>query len=218
VAGLEGHGQDDFLQVLAGSRPSDGQVTAVDGAGAGAEHTVTSRAAALRAGIAYVPRNRRDEALFPTLSVLENFGVATTRQDTRGGLIDRRSTGRRFGGFVDRLKIRAERPAAPITTLSGGNQQKVIIARLLALRPGILLLNDPTRGVDVGAKQDIYAVLADAAADGVTVIMLTTELIELVELMDRVLVFREGELFRELAREQITRTNLVASYFGRDIA
>jgi ABC-type sugar transport system ATPase subunit len=215
VAGLEGHGQDAFLQVLSGTLSGEGQVLAVGPAG---EHGVTSRAAALDAGIAYVPRNRRDEALFPTLSVLENFGIATTGEDQRAGLVNRRSTARRFRGFVDSLKIRAARPGNAITTLSGGNQQKVIIARWLALRPGILLLNDPTRGVDVAAKSDIYAVLADAAAEGVTIIMLTTELIELVELMDRVLVFREGELFRELARDEVTRTNLVASYFGRELS
>jgi ABC-type sugar transport system ATPase subunit len=215
VAGLEGHGQDDFLQALSGTLSGDGRVLAI---GPGGEHAVTSRAAGLEAGIAYVPRNRRDEALFPTLSVLENFGIATTRQDQRAGLVDRRSTARRFRGFVDSLRIKASRPALSITTLSGGNQQKVIIARWLAMRPAVLLLNDPTRGVDIAAKSDIYGVLADAAAEGVTIIMLTTELIELVALMDRVLVFREGELFRELVRAEVTRTNLVASYFGREIS
>ena len=213
VAGLEGHGQDDFLQLLSGTVPGDGRVVAIGPSG---EREVTSRAAALDAGIAYVPRNRRDEALFPTLSVLENFGIATTTQDQRVGLVNRRSTARRFSGFVDTLRIKASRPTLSITTLSGGNQQKVIIARWLAMKPAVLLLNDPTRGVDVAAKSDIYGVLADAAAEGVTIIMLTTELIELVELMDRVLVFREGELFRELARTEVTRTNLVASYFGRE--
>jgi ABC-type sugar transport system ATPase subunit len=213
LAGLEGHGQDDFLRRLSGAGSGGGRVTAI---GPDGQRTVSSRVAALDAGIAYVPRDRRTEALFPTLSVLENFGVATTRADRRVGLVSRRATRERFAQYIGRLRILAPQPGGAITALSGGNQQKVILARCLAANPNVLLLNDPTRGVDLGAKADIYTALADATTQGMTVIMLSTELIELVELMDRVLVFREGELFRELQRDEITRTNLVAGYFGRD--
>ena len=122
---------------------------------------------------------------------------------------------RRFERYVQTLKIVAGHRTNPITSLSGGNQQKVVIARWLAMNPRILLLNDPTRGVDVGTKRDIYRVLTDAAAEGTAVVMLSTELIELIELMDRVLVFREGQLFCELPRSELTRTRLVESYFGR---
>jgi ABC-type sugar transport system ATPase subunit len=114
------------------------------------------------------------------------------------------------------MRIVAPNVQNRITTLSGGNQQKVIIARWLAVKPRVLVLNDPTRGVDLGAKNDIYKVLTDLAATGTAVIMLSTELIELIELMDRVLVFREGAVFRELQREQLTRNGLVASYFGQE--
>jgi ABC-type sugar transport system ATPase subunit len=130
--------------------------------------------------------------------------------------VRRRLAEGRFELYVEQLKIRAGHRTNPITSLSGGNQQKVVIARWLATEPRVLLLNDPTRGVDAGTKTDIYQVLTAAAASGVAVVMLSTEVIELVELMDRVLVFREGELFRELSREQITRQRLVASYFGRE--
>lgn len=212
VAGLEGHGQHEFLEVLAGTRPLAGHVTRLDG---GLERRLSSRAQAFRSGIAYVPRDRRDEALFPTLSVLENFGLASMGQDTRRGLIRRRATASRFERFQKRMNIVARRPRDRITTLSGGNQQKVIISRWLARSPQVLVLNDPTRGVDLGAKNDIYRVLAEATAQGVTVIMLSTELIELIELMDRVLVFREGAVFCELPRERLTRSRLVAGYFGR---
>ena len=212
VAGLEGQGQHEFLEVLSGSRPQAGTVETLFGADL---HTVRSRADALHEGIAYVPRDRRDEALFPTLSVLENFGVASMADDRRRGLISRESTQSRFTGFLEQLRINVPRSRDRVTTLSGGNQQKVIIARWLALKPRVLVLNDPTRGVDLGAKNDIYRVLGEAAAAGTTVIMLSTELIELIELMDRVLVFREGAVFCELERQQLTRARLVAGYFGR---
>ena len=90
-----------------------------------------------------------------------------------------------------------------------------MLARWLAARPRVLLLNDPTRGVDIGAKRDIYELLVELAAEGVAVVMLSTEVDEHVELMDRVLVFREHEVFAELAREQVTRESLVAAFFGR---
>lgn len=213
VAGLEGHGQDRFLQVLAGARPDAGSVVSeVDGHA----HALRSRADAFAAGIAYVPRDRREESLLETRSILDNFGLKTLRAYRRGGLVLRSLIQRRFDGYVDRLRIKAGETRNPITSLSGGNQQKVIIARWLAMRPRVLVLNDPTRGVDMGAKHDIYAILREAAAEGLAVVMLSTEVIELIELMDRVLVFRENELFRELTREELTRTRLVASYFGRE--
>jgi ABC-type sugar transport system ATPase subunit len=101
-------------------------------------------------------------------------------------------------------------------TLSGGNQQKVILARWLASHPKVLLLNDPTRGVDIGAKRDIYELLVGLAREGVAVVMLSTEVDEHVELMDRVLVFREHEVFAELPRERVTRESLVSAFFGRE--
>ena len=213
LAGLEGHGQDRFLQVLAGVQPHAGSVLRVT---RGGEHELRSRADAHSAGVAYVPRDRREESLLGTRSILDNFGIATTRADRRGGLVRQSAVQRRFEGYAERLKIIAGRRTNAITSLSGGNQQKVIIARWMATQPSVLLLNDPTRGVDMGAKRDIYKILTDAAADGLAVVMLSTELIELVELMDRVMVFREDELFRELPRDELTRTRLVAGYFGRE--
>jgi ABC-type sugar transport system ATPase subunit len=213
LAGLEGHGQDEFLRALYGERVAAGEVKSVE---SGREEEIDSRAGALDAGIAYVPRDRRDEAIFPTLSTLENFGIASTGADRRRGFLARSSTQARFQGFVEQMRIVAPHPGNRITTLSGGNQQKVIIARWLATRPRVLLLNDPTRGVDLGAKRDIYAVLTELAAAGTAVVMLSTELIELIELMDRVLVFREGGVFRELRQEELSRNRLVASYFGQE--
>jgi ABC-type sugar transport system ATPase subunit len=107
--------------------------------------------------------------------------------------------------------------ADSVATLSGGTQQKVLIARWLAAGPRVLLLNDPTRGVDIGTKKDIYRLLAELTAAGVAVVMLSTEVDELVELMDRVLVFREHEVFTELPRAALTPGRLVAAFFGQEL-
>jgi ABC-type sugar transport system ATPase subunit len=213
LAGLEGHGQDQFLRVLAGTRPVTGGVfCAVDEA----EHELRSPADALARGVAYVPRDRRRESIFESRSILENFQLGTVRIDRRHLVVRRPAALARFEHYADVLRIRAGHRSNPITSLSGGNQQKVVIARWLAMKPRVLLLNDPTRGVDAGTKSDIYRVLSEAASDGVAVVMLSTELSELIDLMDRVLVFREDQVFADLPREQLTRARLVASYFGHD--
>jgi ABC-type sugar transport system ATPase subunit len=213
LAGLEGHGQDLFLQALAGVRPAVGEVRIHTDSSAA---VLRSRRDAFSAGVAYVPRERRDESLLETRSILDNFGLKTLRMHRRAGLVRSESIRRRFGEYVERLRIRTGHDRNPITSLSGGNQQKVILARWLAMGPRVLLLNDPTRGIDMGAKRDIYRILSNAAAEGLTIVMLSTEVEELVELMDRVLVFRENALFAELRGEALNRTRLVASYFGRE--
>jgi ABC-type sugar transport system ATPase subunit len=187
LAGLEGHGQDGFLRMLAGAGGEDA---------------------------AYVPRERRAESLFESKSILENFGVVTLKRDTSGGVISPKRTRARLAGYVDRLKIKLGGSEDLITTLSGGNQQKVVMARWLATDPKILLLNDPTRGVDIGAKRDLYALLLELAGQGMAVVMLSTEVDEHVELMDRVLVFREGQINKELAREELSRQAIVGAFFG----
>jgi len=213
VAGLEGHGQDRFLRVLAGVPPAGGEVVCLTD---GQPRTLRSPADALAGGIAYVPKDRRGEGIFETRSILENFQVATLEADRKLGLLRRSLTERRFDRYAELMRIVTGHRSNTITSLSGGTQQKVLIARWLATSPKVLLLNDPTRGVDVGTKNDIYGVLAEAASQGVAVVMLSTEAIELVELMDRVLVFREGELHRELRRGEFSNARLVASYFGQD--
>src|SRR5919197_4039818 len=225
LAGLEGHGQDAFLQVLRGT----GAELVVHGPAGQA--TVGSPHDAERAGIAYVPRDRSVDGIFETLSVRDNFALPTLALDTRLGFVRRSSSDRRLRDHVERLRIRLrQRPARrranaaelvpatgdPVAVLSGGTQQKVLIARWLAAGPRVLLLNDPTRGVDLGTKRDIYRLLAELTTEGVGVVMLSTEVDELVELMDRVLVFREHEVFAELPRTALTPGRLVTAFFGQE--
>jgi ABC-type sugar transport system ATPase subunit len=214
LAGLEGHGQDRFLRILGGvAVPEEGEVICSTRV---REVSIRSAKDAVRNGVVYVPRDRRTESIFESRSVLDNFALPTQRRDSVLGIILTRRTRRRFHGYVKRLRIVA-RSRSLITTLSGGNQQKVVAARWLAAHPAVLLLNDPTRGVDLGAKRDIYQVLLEVARTGVAVVMLSTEVDEHLELMDRILVFREGAVTAEIRRGEATRRRLVASFFGSEV-
>jgi ABC-type sugar transport system ATPase subunit len=210
VAGLEGHGQNEFLQALRGDGAFSGEIVRHNPDG---ERLIDSTARAAKCGVAYVPRDR-GESIFRWMSIRENFAMPTLRRDSRYGWLNLRSTRRRLAEYIHRLNIVLGGSEAGITTLSGGNQQKVIVARWLAADPSVLLLNDPTRGIDIGAKRDLYALLGRMAADGLAVVMVSTELDELVELMDRVLVFREHELFTVIERRDLTRPALVSAFFG----
>ncbi len=212
LAGLEGHGQDAFLRSLWGGA-ADGQVVRHHD---GRSTAIGSPAQAADLGVVYVPRDRRSESLFPTLSIRDNFAAATLTADQRAGLVSRTRTDGRLARFKEQLAITLGSAGLPITTLSGGNQQKIVMARWLAAEPAVLLLNDPTRGVDLNAKRDLYRLLTGLAAEGVAVVMLSTEVDELIELMDRVLVFREGSVFAEFDRHELSRERLVASFFGRE--
>jgi ABC-type sugar transport system ATPase subunit len=212
VAGLEGHGQTEFLDALRGTGAVAGEVVRIE---SGREVIVRSTKGAAKHGIAYVPRER-GHALFRWMSIRENFGMPTLAQDRsrRIGLLNRRSTRHRLNGYIEDLGITLGDPEDAITTLSGGNQQKVVIARWLASNPRVLVLNDPTRGIDIGAKKDLYRLLVDLADRGLAVVMHSTEIDEHVELMDRVLVFREHELFCDLDRSALSRQTLVSAFFG----
>jgi ABC-type sugar transport system ATPase subunit len=216
LAGLEGHGQEAFLRVLAGiETPAAGEVRR-EGDHAG---PVRSLREAARRGIAYVPRDRKTEGIFEPLSIMDNFSLPTLERDeTPGGVVVERRRRRRLRRYVELLHIRLRGARDRITTLSGGNQQKVIIARWLAMEPDVIVLNDPTRGVDHATKQDIYRLLGELAGSGVAVLMLSTEVEEHLALMDRVLVFREGHLFEEIERERLSRERLIAGFFGRRLA
>jgi ABC-type sugar transport system ATPase subunit len=213
LGGLEGHGQEAFLQTLAGlRRPLVGSISAIQ---KGATRTIAHENDAAAMGVAYVPRDRKAEGIFAPLSVLDNFVMPSISRDSRWGLLSMKGMIRRYQTFVKTFAIKAARPSVPITSLSGGNQQKLLIARWLATEPRVLLLNDPTRGVDHATKQDIYARLHEIAAKGIAIVMLSTEVDELLTHMDRVLVFREGTLFTEFGRDDLNQQRLIASFFGR---
>ena len=211
IAGLEGQGQDEFLKSLWGSQVSGGHVAVVDG---DTERKITSPHVARKLGIAYVPRDRRDESTFRELTIRQNFELPTLAMDTQFGLIRESRTSTRFAHFADVLNLRYGRATDPMSSLSGGNQQKVVLARWLAMSPRIMLLNDPTRGVDVGTKREIYTILEGLRDQKVTVVLLSTEIDEILEVADRVLVFRNQHLASDLKDAEISREAILADYFG----
>jgi ABC-type sugar transport system ATPase subunit len=216
IAGLEGQGQDRFLRTLAGLVPPiAGHVRCPSGP-AVTEVEIASPRTAVRNGVVYVPRDRRTESIFESRSIIDNFALPTQSRDRRLGLLRSRSANRRFSAYVKTLNIRLSHSRKGITTLSGGNQQKVVTARWLAFDVKVLLLNDPTRGVDMGAKRDIYDVLMEIAERGVAVVMLSTEVDEHLELMDRIVVFREGAITAEMDKAAANRQRLVAAFFASE--
>ncbi|CDX40894.1 ABC transporter related protein [Mesorhizobium sp. ORS 3359] len=211
LAGLDGHGQERFLRALAGlERPVAGEI-AVDGKAG----SITSFRKAVGGGIAYLPRDRRSTGIFPTQSVLDNFAISTVSNDRRFGLLSFAARRRRYETYRQRLGIVAPRPDAAITTLSGGNQQKVLLARALALEPNFLLLNDPTRGVDVATRHVLYDVFRGLAAEGMALVILSSEIEEILLLCHRVLVFREQRVLAELSGAEMTTDAVIAAMFGR---
>jgi ribose transport system ATP-binding protein len=213
LAGLEGQGQVEFVECLTGLRkPVSGQL-AVLGAG-GAARPVRSYGAANRLGIRYVPRDRRHEGLFAPLSVFDNFAITLWSDFNWFGVLRRQQVRKRFADFAESSRLVSASPARPIATLSGGNQQKVLLGRWIAMRPRVLVVNDPLRGVDANTKEELYGLFRRLAADGVAIIYLSTEIVELLTLTDQVAVFHEGSVVAMLPSETSSDTDVVAAMFG----
>ncbi|WP_306755314.1 ATP-binding cassette domain-containing protein [Paracoccus actinidiae] len=208
LAGLDGHGQDRFLEVLAGLEPAPGHVMLDD-------RRIAGFRGAERCGVVYVPRDRRTTGIFPSLSILDNFAIATAGRDLRGPFISKKARNARYEVWRDRLKIVAPHPGAPITALSGGNQQKVLLARALARDPRVLLLNDPTRGVDVATRHVLYDLFRDLAAEGMALVILSSEIEEVLVLCHRVLVFRDHQVAAEMTGGEMRTDAVIAAMFGR---
>jgi ABC-type sugar transport system ATPase subunit len=197
LVGLDGHGQAELLKIIGGvTSPIHGKVEMASPSGSFA--LVTSQRHAVKLGITYLPRDRKNEGIFPTLSVLDNFALPTAAARTRLGFVSSRLTFKAYEPLAKQLAVKAASPRALITSLSGGNQQKVLLARWLAAEPRVVLLDDPTRGVDIGTKYDLYRLLRDLASTGRAVVLVSTELEELVELADRVVVFYSGSITADL--------------------
>jgi ribose transport system ATP-binding protein len=179
-------------------------------------HAIGSFRRAVSHGVAYLPRDRRASGIFPALSILDNFAMATVARDCIAGLISFRRRRQRYETYRKRLSIVAPHPGQPITTLSGGNQQKVLLARALALEPGVLLLNDPTRGVDIATRRILYEAFRELSAEGMALVILSTEIEESLHLCDRVLVFRDFELASRLSGDEMSADRIIATMFGRD--
>jgi ribose transport system ATP-binding protein len=160
---------------------------------------------AISAGLTLVPADRRGDGAVLAFSVRENCALTDLwRYATRYGYVDRAGERHEVEGWIDALDIRPRRPDAVFGTLSGGNQQKVVLAKWLRMRPSVLLLDEPSQGVDVGAKATIHALARDIAADGATVVIASSDDAELCDTCDRVLVMRDGRIVAEVDGDRLT--------------
>jgi ribose transport system ATP-binding protein len=209
LGGLDGQGQRELLLALFGVlRGRTGRI-AIDGKPA----TIGSPSAAKRdaVGMALIPEDRKSEGLMLPMSVRDNLSFAALESLSRLGVVDRSAERNAVDRIVRLLGIRTDGTRVPAGSLSGGNQQKLVIGKWLMVSPRILLLDDPTRGIDVGTKQEIYQLLRELASGGAAILFYTTDIDELVGCCDRVLVMVEGAIRHELAGTEITEHALVSS-------
>jgi ribose transport system ATP-binding protein len=213
IAGLDGQGQSEFVRTLvaSGSRISGDLVARMPGG----FKSVQDYGEATRDGIAYVSGDRARDGIFPNLSIFENFALPLYRKSVSElGWIMTKPFKQAFAKEVRRLSIKMGRSSNRITSLSGGNQQKVLIGRALAGSPQIVVLEDPARGVDVDTKRELYAQLKEFARNGGAVVYMSSEIEEFFNFADRVLVFRGHTLFRSLTSVEVSEHALLAAMFG----
>lgn len=168
-------------------------------------------AQAIAQGIAYLSEDRKVDGIFPDLSVRENMTIVMLPALSRWGVVNRAAQLRIVDAFIEQLGIKTSGPEQPIRELSGGNQQKVLLARWLALSPRLLLLDEPTRGIDVGAKADIANLVHGLAAKGMGILMTASELDELVHMSDRVVVIRDGASVAEMHEDNMNEQTIMAA-------
>lgn len=217
IAGLDGQGQDAFVRVLAGvMSASQGmvQVASRDGSW----QPVRNLAEAVANKVAYVSGDRKREGIFASLSIFENMVMPLYREKKRGGIlgfIDRGTLSTLFKREADNLLIKFGVKEDRITSLSGGNQQKVLIGRGFAMRPDVIILNDPARGIDVGAKTELYRHLRNYAEEGRAVIYLSSEIEEFLGFATRVIVFRDGAPFDAFDGRGLEPKRVLEAMFGQ---
>jgi ABC-type sugar transport system ATPase subunit len=215
VAGLEGAGTQDLFDALFGARRTAAGSMTLDGK----DYRPRSPADAIRHGVASIPADRRTEGLMMRRGVAENIVlVILDRLRSALGMVGESAIRRTAKQFIDRFRIRVADPDVPAATLSGGNQQKVVLAKWLALRPVLILLNDPTRGIDVGAKAEVHAVIRELAAEGVSVLVWSSESEELLGLCHRIVVLNKGVCSAELDPATTGRHELTLAIVGEAAA
>ncbi|MEU5273228.1 sugar ABC transporter ATP-binding protein [Streptomyces hygroscopicus] len=206
LAGLVGAGRTEVVRALFGADPYDSGTVEVLGRPL-PRHDVV---AAMRAGIGLVPEDRKGQGLVLDGSVQENLGLVTLRSATRAGLVDRAGQRRAAAGVAERLAVRMAGLDQRVRTLSGGNQQKVVIGKWLLADSRVLILDEPTRGIDVGAKVEIYQLINELTASGHAVLMISSDLPEVLGMSDRVLVMAQGRIAGELTAREATQDAVMA--------
>jgi erythritol transport system ATP-binding protein len=207
IYGLMGAGRTELVECLMGARRTIAGEVKIRGT---AESTATVRSR-LRAGLALVPEDRQRDGLVQTMSVKDNVVLSILTRLARSGLLGRGRQADAAAGKVRELAIKIPGLGASVTALSGGNQQKVVLARALLIDPVVLLLDEPTRGIDIGAKSQIAAIMADLAGRGFGVLFISSELAEVIAMADRVLVMAKGRITAEFSAAEVTEEKLVTA-------
>ena len=211
MAGLVGSGRTNVARLLFGADPlKEGEIWFE-----GKPVHLRSPRDAIRLGIGLVPEDRKAQGLFLKQSVRYNAAAGLLQRLSRFSFINFRAVNQIVRELVERLRVRTPSLNQQVRNLSGGNQQKVIIARWLALNPKVLIMDEPTRGVDVGAKAEIHALMNELAAQGMAILMISSELPEVLGVSDRILVMREGRLVAELSREEASQDRIMQAATGQ---
>jgi ribose transport system ATP-binding protein len=211
IAGAEGNGQVQFLRALAGVEPSRGDVTC-----AGKRVQLNTPPGAIRAGIILLSADRKQESIFTALSVRANATLQVLGRYARLGFVSRRRERAPVNDLVDRLRLKAASIEQPTQYLSGGNQQKVALMRpFLRGDLNVILADEPTQGVDVGARLDIYRALRDKAGEGASVLVKSSDAIELAGICDRVVVMSRGEIVDEIRRDELDESRIISAIIGK---
>jgi ribose transport system ATP-binding protein len=206
VAGLLGAGRTELMRCIFGADPADHGDIFVDGK----QCAIRSIEDAIRLGIGFVPEDRKQQGLFLRMTVQSNIASTSIPQISSRGFIQKHKENELSEKYVNQLQVKVSGLDQLALNLSGGNQQKLVLAKWLALSPKILLLDDPTRGIDVGAKESIYKLIGDLAENGVGIIFVSSELPEVLGIADRILVMAEGRIRGELSREEATQEKVMA--------
>ncbi|MEH0934595.1 sugar ABC transporter ATP-binding protein [Micromonospora psammae] len=207
LGGLLGSGRSETAKAIVGALPLDGGEITV----AGRRLRRPTPRRAIRAGVALLPEDRKAEGIVPDLSVRENIVLAAMPRLARAGIVTRDRQDRLVETFMKRLRIRASSPEQRAGDLSGGNQQKLLLARWLCLNPKLLLLDEPTRGIDVGAKAEVQELIGELARDGLGVVLISSDLEELVEGAERVVVLRAGAVVGELVGDDVSEHAIMSA-------
>lgn len=210
LAGLVGAGRSELAQLIFGVRRATGGVIEIDGEPV----VIHSPRAAIELGIGFLTENRKEQGLFLEMAAQENITMATLERDARWGMLNRKKAQTLSDDAISLLNIRVPHAQVRAGGLSGGNQQKLLISRWVVIGPRILLLDEPTRGVDVGAKSEIYRIMTQMARQGVAILMISSELPEVVGMSDRVYVMREGSIAGELQAGDISQESIMTLATG----
>jgi rhamnose transport system ATP-binding protein len=211
LAGLVGAGRSEVARAIFGIDRYDAGSVKVGGRAL----KRGSPTAAMAAGIGFVPEDRRQQGLVMELSIAQNVALASLRRLTRRGLLSGRRERSFAADWAKRLQVKYNRITSPVTFLSGGNQQKIVLAKWLSRKPALLIVDEPTRGIDVGTKAEVHRLIGSLARDCVAVLVISSELPEVLSLADRILVMHEGRLAAELTHEGATEEAIVAAATGQ---